>query len=232
VFGIFDHSGAVAFKISSLSKLSQTKSNSGKTVLQYLATTLDKEMPGILDLRKDFESLEMAKHVSFPSLQLDIGKVESGLKTLTRLKEDMQARLDVLKAEQEKEDVDEGPDDEPPDDDLPEDDPPDDDEKVSEDRPQGAVASAHVVNDKRTSTTKNSSQDEYVTQEILDNLLEHERAIVAMKENMCEQLSTAVTCHAELCTYLGEDAKCEPETLYGSLISFVNAVGLASAKRR
>lgn len=228
----------MAFKISSLSKLTQTKSNSGKTVLQYLATTLDKEMPGILDLRKDFESLEAAKHVSFPSLQLDIGKVETGMKTLVRLKEDMKKALDAEAAQKEEEEDDDEP---PPDDDEP---PPDDDIMDDDDDIEGNAGEEKPKKKKDNRSTddemekkiekeqKEKKADPLVTPEIYATLLQHETAIIAMHAAMKEQLALALTCHSELCTYLGEDAKTEPETIYGALISFVNAVGMAAAKRR
>mmetsp|Transcript_4831 Transcript_4831/g.7348 ORF Transcript_4831/g.7348 Transcript_4831/m.7348 type:complete len:1311 (+) Transcript_4831:91-4023(+) len=87
-------SGATGFKISSLPKLTQTKSNAGETVLDYLVVRLGRDMPEVLELKADMPSLEEAKYISFPTLQLDISKLESGLKMLTRLKDDIKKVLD------------------------------------------------------------------------------------------------------------------------------------------
>ena len=167
-------------------------------------------MPGILELRKDFESLEAAKHVSFPSLQLDMGKVESGLANLARLKEDMKKVIgdaaDKVESSPQS-DPDSEPDDEP------------------EGYPE-ADLDGHV------NTQRKSNANAIISKEVYDNLLEHEKRILELKTVMSEQLHLAQTCHAELCAYLGEDPKSDPETIYGTLISFVNAIGLAAAKRR
>jgi hypothetical protein len=87
-------SGATGFKISSLPKLTQTKSNSGETVLDYLIVRLGRDSPDVLDIKQDMPSLEEAKYVNFPTLQLDISKLEAGLNILKKLKEDMQKTLE------------------------------------------------------------------------------------------------------------------------------------------
>lgn len=208
----------MAFKLSSLSKLSQTKSNSGKTVLQYLASTLDKEMPGILELRKDLDSLQAAQNVSFPTLQQELGKAEAGIKVLSVLRDDMKKALDAAEEEDRAKDgsgeAESGPESDPEDD--PPDDPPDE-EKLADEK-------------KKKSTV--TTPPRRVTPAIYASLLQHEESILAMRESMSTQLALARTCHAELCAYLGEDAGTDPETVYGALGAFVTALGMATAKRR
>lgn len=56
---------------------------------------MGRDSPDVLDVKADMPSLEEAKYVNFPTLQLDISKLEAGAKILGRLKEDIKKTLDT-----------------------------------------------------------------------------------------------------------------------------------------
>lgn len=56
---------------------------------------LGRDSPDVLDVKADMPSLEEAKYVNFPTLQLDISKLEAGMNILLKLKEDIKKALDV-----------------------------------------------------------------------------------------------------------------------------------------
>lgn len=176
-----DCSGATGFKIASLAKLTQTKSNSGETVLEYLVVRMGREMPDVLDLKADMPSLEEAKYVSFPTLQLDIAKVESGLKVLSKHKEDMRSCLE---------------------------------------RSNGAD-SAPVEENPALGYSK----------EIYDRVCRHEAEVTQVLETMRSELQRAHQSHVDLCVFLGEDTKQDPEGLYGQILAFVCSLEAVISKK-
>ena len=160
------YSGATGFKISSLPKLTQTKSNSGETVLEYMVVRLARDTPEVLDVKADMPSIEEAKYVNFSTLQLDISKLEAGMKTLVRLKEDVKKALE-----------------------------------------------------------NGQNPDIGVTDAVYANLCNHERKVAGVLQDLKGSMERAQDCHAELCSFLGEDSKVsDPEKLFGELFAFVNSV--------
>jgi hypothetical protein len=186
-------SGATGFKISSLSRLSQTKSNSGETVLEYLVVRMGRELPDALDLKADMPSLEEAKFVSFPTLQLDVAKVESGLKVLSKHKEDMRAAL-------EKQDKDKGEG--------------KGGESKGKEEPQAAAGAAVGF-----------------TREIYERVCGYETEVSGVLELMKTELQRAQQSHVDLCLFLGEDGKQDPEGLYGQILAFVCSLESVIAKK-
>jgi hypothetical protein len=166
-------SGATGFKIGSLSKLSQTKSNSGETVLEYLVVRMGRDMPDVLDLKADMPSLEEAKYVSFPTLQLDLSKIDSGLKVLAKHKEDL----------------------------------------------QGPVERGEI----------NPSLGH--TREIFERVCRYDAEVSQVLETMQSELQRAQQSHADLCVFLGEDSKLDPEALYGQILGFVASMESVIAKK-
>lgn len=129
-------------------------------------------MPDVLDLKADMPSLEEAKFVSFPTLQLDITKIENGLKILTKHKEDMKNLLD-----------------------------------------QGENPSIGC------------------TREIFERICKYESDVKTVLQSMNDEFQRAQQCHSELCIFLGEDPKQDPEGLYGQILSFVFSLESVISKK-
>ena len=70
------------FSIESLEKLNQLKSNSGETIEQYVICKLWRLLQESVDLMNDMPSLESAKLVKFDRLQLDLKKMDEGIKQI------------------------------------------------------------------------------------------------------------------------------------------------------
>jgi hypothetical protein len=148
-------------------------------VLEYLVVRMGREMPDVLDLKADMPSLEEAKFVSFPTLQLDIAKVESGLKVLSKHKEDMRSSLEKGK----------------------------DTEGGAVENPAGH------------------------SREIYDRVCRHEAEVTQVLDAMRAELQRAQQSHADLCVFLGEDSKQDPEGLYGQILAFVCSLEAVIAKK-
>lgn len=84
------------FKLSSLAKLSQTKSNkAGENALDYIVGKLYSHIPDVLQIEDDMPSLSNCTHFSFPKLHEEVSKVTEGLSLLTGLlKEDTEDPVD------------------------------------------------------------------------------------------------------------------------------------------
>ncbi len=74
----------------------------------------------------------------------------------------------------------------------------------------------------------NSASDKIVCQceALYQKFLELEDIINELKR----QMNDAVTKHQSLAVFLGEDKTCDPETLYGQLLSFLQSVDSAAKK--
>ena len=80
-------SGAVGFRLSSLSKLIQTKSNSGISLIDYVVGHLLKHEPDVLELSNDFSCLNEVKQTSFVSISADVAKMAVGISVGSRIVE-------------------------------------------------------------------------------------------------------------------------------------------------
>jgi hypothetical protein len=129
-------------------------------------------MPDVLDLKADLPSLEEAKFVSFPTLQLDITKIETGYKILVKLRDDLKKALEG-----------------------------------------GENPSIGC------------------TQEIFQRVSRYEEEIASVLAAMNEDMIRAQSAHSELCVFLGEDVKQDPEGLYGQLLSFVSSLEAVIARK-
>jgi hypothetical protein len=74
------YSVAIGFRLSSLSKLLQTKSNTGLSLLEYVVSTLIAKDPIVLSVSTDFAGLEDARRIMFSNLRADVTKIGSALK--------------------------------------------------------------------------------------------------------------------------------------------------------
>ena len=80
-------SSAVGFRLSSLSKLIQTKSNAGVSLIDYVVGHLLKQEPHVLELASDFTCLQEAKQVSFIGLSAEVAKLSVGISIGSRILE-------------------------------------------------------------------------------------------------------------------------------------------------
>jgi hypothetical protein len=74
-------------KLESLSKLTQTKSNSGETVEQYVVGKIAKHFPDALKVQADMPTIEEARQVLIPRMVADLKKLEEGIATMKALVE-------------------------------------------------------------------------------------------------------------------------------------------------
>lgn len=76
--------GAVGFKLKSLIRLTESKTNSKTTLLEYLITHLEKSEThkNILELHEDFPDVEACSHVSYQTMKVDRNKLRSGIKLI------------------------------------------------------------------------------------------------------------------------------------------------------
>eukprot|EP01080_Neovahlkampfia_damariscottae_P008948 gene8948-897_t len=73
------------FKLSSLSKLKETKSSNGKTnLLQYIALFVSSKYPNLLKIQEDLPNLEAATRVALPEVMNEYRKIQSGIKELKK----------------------------------------------------------------------------------------------------------------------------------------------------
>ena len=72
-------------KLESLAKITQTKSNSGETVEQYVVNKVLQHFPDALKVGTDMPSIEAAKAVLFPRLVADLRKLEDGISMMKTL---------------------------------------------------------------------------------------------------------------------------------------------------
>jgi hypothetical protein len=70
--------GAKGIQLSSLMKLTQTRTNSGATLLEYIVVHIKKKCPDLLKLDDDLESLDSATKVSLETIRLDVNKMKIG----------------------------------------------------------------------------------------------------------------------------------------------------------
>jgi len=73
---------AKGIHLGSLIKLTQTKSNSSSTLLEYLVKNLDENDPDVLNLVNDFDSLASASKCNLQTLGADVNKFKSSFTTI------------------------------------------------------------------------------------------------------------------------------------------------------
>lgn len=78
-------SSAVGFKLSSLPKLMQTKSNSGVSLIDYVVGHLLKQEPDVLEIASEFTGLVEAKQSSFIALSAEVAKLAVGISLGSRI---------------------------------------------------------------------------------------------------------------------------------------------------
>eukprot|EP00511_Aplanochytrium_stocchinoi_P000304 CAMPEP_0204823516 /NCGR_PEP_ID=MMETSP1346-20131115/1602_1 /ASSEMBLY_ACC=CAM_ASM_000771 /TAXON_ID=215587 /ORGANISM="Aplanochytrium stocchinoi, Strain GSBS06" /LENGTH=335 /DNA_ID=CAMNT_0051950191 /DNA_START=191 /DNA_END=1198 /DNA_ORIENTATION=- len=74
--------GAQGVHISSLTKLTTTKSNTKKTLLEYIVEKVEQKDPSLLGIKKDLPLLAEAAKVNLKSLTADINKLRTGIKSM------------------------------------------------------------------------------------------------------------------------------------------------------
>lgn len=97
-FGLIVSSGGqtlAGFKLSSLSKLCQTKTNSGETIEQYVVAKLYAHMPEALNMSGDAPSLEDGRQVAFPRLRSELSQIQNAIKDMELICEDPKEEEDV-----------------------------------------------------------------------------------------------------------------------------------------
>ena len=79
---------ATSFKLSFLTKLSQTRNNSGETLENYVFTRLlqNPAVADALEVHQDISSITKAQAVDFPSLSREIQKISDGIQMASFLK--------------------------------------------------------------------------------------------------------------------------------------------------
>jgi hypothetical protein len=70
---------AAGITLSSLLKMSQTKTNSGYTLLEYIVMKVETPFPELLKLHVDFENVEKAKRIPVSNIMEDMAKIRVGL---------------------------------------------------------------------------------------------------------------------------------------------------------
>ena len=72
------------FKIKSLTKLTQTKTNKGSTLLEYLVLHLKRSKDSdILNLGEDFPEIEAASRINLDTMNADLAKLRGGIRNMT-----------------------------------------------------------------------------------------------------------------------------------------------------
>lgn len=80
-------SSAVGFRLSSLPKLMQTKSNAGVSLIDYVVGHLLKQEPDVLNIATEFTNLQEVKQASFVSLNAEVAKLSVGISLGSRILE-------------------------------------------------------------------------------------------------------------------------------------------------
>jgi tetratricopeptide (TPR) repeat protein len=80
-------SSAMGFRLSSLSKFVQTKSNAGVSLMDYVVGHLLKQEAEVLELSSEFTCLQEAKQTSFVSISAEIAKLSVGISVGWRIVE-------------------------------------------------------------------------------------------------------------------------------------------------
>ncbi|KAJ3097871.1 hypothetical protein HDU97_004491 [Phlyctochytrium planicorne] len=74
--------GAYGFSIDTLTKLSDTKTSTGKTFTYYLASLIEKKAPECKDILSDLTQLEKASKISLQQINQDIAELVKGFRDL------------------------------------------------------------------------------------------------------------------------------------------------------
>jgi hypothetical protein len=74
-----------AFRLSEISNLAKTKTNSGDTADVYLVYKIYTNLPQALDIAADLARIDAAKDVNFPRIRADVAKLTEGVAALERL---------------------------------------------------------------------------------------------------------------------------------------------------
>lgn len=77
----------LGIKLSSLSELSRTKSNSGESAELYVVSKIFHRFPDALDVANDMPGIDEAKQVLYARLVSDLKKVEDGINLMKQLQE-------------------------------------------------------------------------------------------------------------------------------------------------
>lgn len=82
---------AFGFKISSLTKLTDTKTTNNKmNLLQYIVQVIERKCPHLLNFYEDLESCAMAAKVSTPTLEADIASLNKEFKKVESIVENIE----------------------------------------------------------------------------------------------------------------------------------------------
>ena len=75
----------IGIKLESLTKITQTKTNSGDTAEQYVVNKISKHFPDALKVSADMPTIEAARGVVFPQLVAALRKLEEGIAMMKAL---------------------------------------------------------------------------------------------------------------------------------------------------
>ena len=75
--------GAKGIQLSSLMKLTQTRTNSGATLLEYIVVHLQNKSPDLLKLSDDLHSIDLATKVALESVRQDVNKMNIGCRQIS-----------------------------------------------------------------------------------------------------------------------------------------------------
>lgn len=70
--------GAKGIQLDSLMKLTQTRTNSGQTLLEYIIVHITEKCPDLLALDADLESVPEASKIAIETLRVDVAKIKQG----------------------------------------------------------------------------------------------------------------------------------------------------------
>jgi len=207
----------IGIKLESLAKITQTKSNSGETVEQYVVNKVLQHFPDALKVGTDMPSIEAAKAVLFPRLVADLRKLEDGISMMKSLIEFDAPKEKVAEmiAEEKHADFNSG-------------------SKASTAESAGDVSkppppppppSVSSSAPTPTSTLSTAATVEGDKSQI-HKYLQHSETVFA---KATKQLTDAQRDFAELCTYFGEEAPGDPDKLFGQIITFVRGIAAATA---
>jgi hypothetical protein len=78
----------MGFRLSSLPKFLQTKSNTGVSLIDYVVNHLMNQEPELLSVISDFHDMEDAKKIAFSSLNAETAKISVGISLANKILED------------------------------------------------------------------------------------------------------------------------------------------------
>jgi hypothetical protein len=210
--------------LSSLSKLSQLKTNSSDTIQQYVVSKLFKNYPELLSVEKDLPSIESAKNIVFLRLQEDLKKLKicvDNILFFIGLEENFGLK-NIIKNEHcdiDNDDV--------------------DDNIINDNNEINNYINNKINN---TNNNNNNNNDDNINinkinmlqysniqQKLIKKLTIYLNETEMLYLNSKKLLFDLLQDYKDICFYLGEDGdKVEPEFVFGEIWSFVKNISNAT----